>query len=120
MHLAPALIEALLGGLLRVEGIGQGLGLKHVLNNFFSETLERGLAWPGRGLEVSASQTLYRKQHLDIKKSARVPYRDNLVGNYSRDPIFHSYSALVGTSSLARQAFLRGKSNWWENSSQLP
>lgn len=90
MRLVPAVIEALLGGLLGVVEIG----LKRRLNNFLNKTLEWGLAWAGGGLERFASETLYRKQHLGIKKSTRVRFRDNLVGNYSGDAVFRSCSAL--------------------------
>ena len=94
MHLAPALIEALLGGLLGVAGIAQGLGLELKLNSFLNKTLEWDLAWAGGGLEIFASETLYGKGNLNIKKCARVRFRDNLAGNYSRDPVWHSCSAL--------------------------
>lgn len=41
------------------------------------------------------SETLYGKGNLVIKKRARVYFRNNLAGNYSRDPVFHSCSALL-------------------------
>lgn len=65
-----------------------------MLNNFLRKTLEWGLAWAGVGLKIFVSKTLYGKWNLNIKKCARVHFRDKLAGNYSRDPVFCSHSAL--------------------------
>lgn len=79
-------------------------------NNLLNKTLEWGLTWAEEDLEIFLFETEYGEGNLNMRKHARVHFRDNLAGVYSEDAVFHSYSALLQDLSPAWQTLLRGKS----------
>lgn len=61
------------------------------------------------GLEMFVSENIYGKGNLSMKKCPGVHLRDNLAGNYSRDPLL---SLVWGRCPQADKP-LRGKLTGW-------